>query len=571
VGLCSYLLIGFWFEDNEKAAAGKKAFIVNRIGDFGFLLGMFFLIYGMGKLGTMSLEYDALQGSIAELAKMMVTIPVFGYVRLVEVVGICLFVGAAGKSAQLPLYVWLPDAMAGPTPVSALIHAATMVTAGVYMIARMGFLYSLAPFSSTVVALVGGLTALFAATIGMAQNDIKKVLAYSTVSQLGYMFVAVGVGAYSAGVFHLVTHAFFKACLFMGSGAVILACHHEQDIRRMGGLMKKMPWTGLTFLLATLCIAGLPPFSGFVSKDEILWMAYSTPNTLYPGIHTFIWLLCVIGAFCTAFYMTRLTMLTFFGEYRGGEHSPDFHHEMPYEKVHEVSKVMWVPLVILMFGFCSLGFLGKSQIFSGTNSFHHWLAPVTDTVSASAHAVHAAVETAESVEGHGTVAVNEHAAAEQDATTTLEEHSMVEAATVAGHGVDHEALKALEHKMMALSVVVALAGVLLGFLLYGPRKLRPVMPSSEPSLGFVHRMLLNKYWVDEIYFALIVNPIRVVSESFLWKVFDVRIIDGTVNGVATTARGLSRLGLKLQNGFVNSYAFFMVVGVAVVLGYLVLG
>ncbi len=567
VGLCSYLLIGFWFEDNEKASAGKKAFIVNRIGDFGFLLGMFFLTWGMAQVGGMSLEYDKLQEAILKLKEMAVTLPGFGTFPLLEIVGVCMFIGATGKSAQIPLYIWLPDAMAGPTPVSALIHAATMVTAGVYMVARMGFLYSLAPFASTVVALVGGLTALFAATIGIAQNDIKKVLAYSTVSQLGYMFMGVGVGAYSAGIFHLVTHAFFKACLFLGSGAVIMACHHEQDIRRMGALWtgrwseKKMKWTGLTFILATLCIAGLPPFSGFVSKDEILWMAFSTPNSVYPTVHKFIWGLGVAGAFCTAFYMTRLTVLTFGGEYRGGEHSHDFHHALPHEKVHEVPKVMWVPLVILMVGFVSLGFLGKSRIFSGDNAFHHWLAPVVDAGShekalleGPAGALLPAAGEAAAAEdpGHGAVAVHEPAEAP---------------AKEEGGEAEHK----LEMMLMGLSVAVAALGVLLGYLVYGVRKVRPPMPSEEKSVGPAHKALLNKYWVDEIYQALIVNPIRVASESLLWKIFDVKVVDGTVNGVARTAKEVSAEGLKLQNGIVTSYAFYMVLGVAVVLGYLILG
>lgn len=584
VGLCSYLLIGFWFEDDEKASAGKKAFIVNRIGDFGFLLGIFFLCYGMAKIGTMSLEYSALRESVNKLSEMSVTFPIFGNVGLLEVIGISLFIGATGKSAQIPLYIWLPDAMAGPTPVSALIHAATMVTAGVYMIARMGFLYTLAPFASTLVALIGGITALFAATIGLAQNDIKKVLAYSTVSQLGYMFIGVGVGAYSAGIFHLVTHAFFKACLFMGSGAVILACHHEQDIRRMGGLLKKMKWTGITFVLATLCIAGLPPFSGFVSKDEILWMAYSTPNTLYPTIHKFIWFLGMCGAFCTAFYMTRLTLLTFFGEYRGAEHNHDFHHEMPYDKVHEVRKVMWVPLVILMIGFCTLGFLGKSKIFSGGNKFHHWLAPVTDSAPHSNEHTKAKDE-----KHHEEISVSENQIKKDFDTgttkkagfpdinkedmrskeETLSKKELINHQT--GNTNSQEDEKELEHMLMGFSVLVAFLGVSFAYFLYGKRKLRPPKPSEEKSLKITHRMLLNKYWVDEIYQAIVVNPIRLTSDKFLWKIFDVKLIDGTVNGIAYIARGLSSAGLRLQNGMVNTYAFYMVIGVAVVMGYMIFG
>ncbi|MBI5846331.1 MAG: NADH-quinone oxidoreductase subunit L [Deltaproteobacteria bacterium] len=582
VGLCSYLLIGFWFEDDAKASAGKKAFIVNRIGDFGFLLGMFFLTWGMGQVGAMSLEFDKLSEAILKLKEIFVVIPGLGAVPLLEVAGVCMFVGATGKSAQIPLYIWLPDAMAGPTPVSALIHAATMVTAGVYMIARMGFMYSLAPFASTVVCLVGGMTALFAATIGIAQNDIKKVLAYSTVSQLGYMFIGVGVGAYSAGVFHLVTHAFFKACLFLGSGAVIMACHHEQDIRRMGGLWtgkwadKKMKWTGLTFILATVCIAGLPPFSGFVSKDEILWMAFSTPNPIYANIHKAVWIMGVLGAFCTAFYMTRLTVLTFFGEYRGADHDHDFHHALPYEKVHEVPKVMWVPLVILMIGFVSLGFMGKSKIFVGTNTFHHWLAPVVD---ASAHGEKAALP-APAKEGHEVAAIEEKASEHAEAKPVEAGHEAPaaavghEVAALAPHGeaeAEAHALHKLELSLMGMSVVVAALGVLFAILVYGIKKVRPPMPSKEGSLGLAHRALLNKYWVDEIYRAIIIEPIRKTSESFLWKIFDVKIVDGSVNGVAAVAKEISAEGLKLQNGIVTSYAFYMVLGVACVLGYLIFG
>ena len=312
VGLCSYLLIGFWFEEPEKASAGKKAFIVNRIGDLGFLIGMFVLFSAVGTLSIDGLKSAADQGLVTP--------------ALATAACVLLFVGATGKSAQIPLYVWLPDAMAGPTPVSALIHAATMVTAGVYMVARLSFLYTLSPTASAIVALVGGLTALFAATIGIAQNDIKKVLAYSTVSQLGYMFVGVGVGAYFAGIFHLMTHAFFKACLFLGSGAVIHALSGEQDITKMGGLRKKLPWTYWTFLISTLAIAGIPGFSGFFSKDEILWKALSTASHTGGWVHLAAYIMGLMGAALTAFYMFRLVFLTFHGESRldPGVH---VHHE----------------------------------------------------------------------------------------------------------------------------------------------------------------------------------------------------------------------------------------------------
>ncbi|NTU60156.1 MAG: NADH-quinone oxidoreductase subunit L, partial [Deltaproteobacteria bacterium] len=319
VGLCSYLLIGFWFEDAAKAAAGMKAFIVNRIGDFGFLIGMFLIFQTFGTLDFRTV-----------MAAAPLKLALGG--TLVTAMTLSLFVGATGKSAQIPLYIWLPDAMAGPTPVSALIHAATMVTAGVYMIGRSNVLYSLAPATMATVATVGAVTALFAGTIGVAQNDIKKVLAYSTVSQLGYMFIAMGVGAYVAGIFHLMTHAFFKACLFLGSGSVIHAMHEEQDIRNMGGLRKYIPYTHWTFLIATVAIAGIPPLAGFFSKDEILWKAWS-------GGFKIQWLLGFLGAGITAFYMFRLVFLTFYGKERIDPHVK--------EKVHESPFTMTVPLMVL--------------------------------------------------------------------------------------------------------------------------------------------------------------------------------------------------------------------------------
>ncbi|MGE4232087.1 MAG: NADH-quinone oxidoreductase subunit L [Bacteriovoracia bacterium] len=346
VGLCSYLLIGYWYEDQQKASAGKKAFIVNRVGDFGFLLGIF-LIFNL--FGT--LDFESLKTAVS-------TMPADA--AMITLATSFLFIGAMGKSAQIPLYVWLPDAMAGPTPVSALIHAATMVTAGVYMIARLNFLFSLAPSTMVLISSIGGLTALFAATIAITQRDIKKVLAYSTVSQLGYMFMAVGVGAYVAGVFHLVTHAFFKALLFLGSGSVIHGMHEEQDIMKMGGLSKHMPKTNITFLIGTIAIAGIPPLAGFFSKDEILWNAYSS----HVGAAGFVlWAVGAITALLTAFYMTRLYCLTFLGEER---------FDKKKVAVHESPNVMVVPLMVL--GFLSVvgGFIG----FPGHSWLAHWLAPV---------------------------------------------------------------------------------------------------------------------------------------------------------------------------------------------------
>jgi NADH-quinone oxidoreductase subunit L len=350
VGLCSYLLIGFWFEDPEKASAGKKAFVVNRIGDFGFLLGIFIIatilmsVPGAGEAGILS--FSTLEKYKDLLAPSATAITLL------------LFVGATGKSAQIPLYVWLPDAMAGPTPVSALIHAATMVTAGVYMVARLSFLYDLAPFSREVVATVGAATALFAATMGLAQRDIKKVLAYSTVSQLGYMFLGVGIGANSAGIFHLVTHAFFKACLFLGSGSVIHAMQGEQDIFNMGGLKKWMPITFFTFLISTLAISGIPPFAGFFSKDEILWQAYARGYPL-------LWALGFAAAGITAFYMFRLVALTFFGKPRMDHHTQEHLHESPV--------TMTIPLILLALLALVGGAIGVPHALGGHNLIEHWL------------------------------------------------------------------------------------------------------------------------------------------------------------------------------------------------------
>lgn len=350
VGLCSYLLIGFWYEDNNNANAGKKAFVVNRVGDFGFILGIFLIFTTFG-----TITYR----EVFDKATMM--LPYGG--TLATAITLLLFVGATGKSAQIPLYVWLPDAMAGPTPVSALIHAATMVTAGVYMIARCNVLYSLAPFSLGVVATVGAVTALFAATMGLLQRDIKKVLAYSTISQLGYMFLGVGVAAYSAGVFHLMTHAFFKALLFLGAGSVIHAMGGEQDIMKMGGLRRHIPRTFLTFFIGTLAIAGTPGLAGFFSKDEILWQAFSSPHG-----HPVLWLIGAVAAGMTSFYMFRLTFLTFFGTERMDEHTK--HH------IHESPNSMVIPLMILAILSIVGGYVGVPEALGGSNHFHHFFEPV---------------------------------------------------------------------------------------------------------------------------------------------------------------------------------------------------
>ena len=492
VGLCSYLLIGFWFEDSEKAYAGKKAFVVNRIGDFGFLLGIILIFWN---LGTVNFNEIAHQAPLVLAAGGSVA----------TIICLLLFLGATGKSAQIPLYVWLPDAMAGPTPVSALIHAATMVTAGVYMIVRLNVLYLLAPAAMCVVAIVGAATAIYAASIGLVQNDIKKVLAYSTVSQLGYMFLAVGVGAFSAGIFHLMTHAFFKALLFLGSGSVIHAMSGKQDIREMGGLKKQMPITYWTFLAATLAIAGIPPLAGFFSKDEILWKAFSSPQG-----HWGLWLIGFAAAGMTAFYMFRLVFLTFHGECRADEKTRSHLHESPY--------LMTVPLIVLAVLSVIGGFIGIPEALWGGNHFHHWLAPLLG---------------------------NENGA-------------------VAAVGDTHHFSHTVEYVMIFLSVAVAAAGIFGAYVFYIKKPEKPVQLAERWPL--LHQLVYNKYYVDEIYNVFIIQPIKLVSTYLLWKIFDAGIIDGMVNLTGTTVRGLSRVAARLQNGYAQSYAITFLLGVLLVLG-----
>ena len=494
VGLCSYLLIGFWYEDDAKASAGKKAFIVNRVGDLGFIIGIFILFWATQDIGHPTLTYTDLQGMVEELGHRMVSIPGLGEARLATVVCLCFLVGAMGKSAQIPLYVWLPDAMAGPTPVSALIHAATMVTAGVYMFCRMNFLLSLSETAQMVIAGVGGATALFAATIGLVQNDIKKVLAYSTVSQLGFMFLAVGAGAFAAAMFHLVTHAFFKACLFLGSGSVIHGMHDEQDIRKMGGLREKMPITHATFLLATLAIAGFPLTSGFFSKDEILWTVFNGNGLLYKALYG----IGLTAAFCTAFYMARLTALTFWGKTRADPHTWEHVHESPVS----MTGVLAILAVLSILG----GFLGMPHVFHMGNLFASWLEPVWS------------------------------------------------------HPHEIRASAGLEWSLMGLSVVIGLAGLGAGAGIYLGRPEIPARLSAR--FHRLHRMLLNKYYVDELYEFFIINPIKGIA-TLLWKLFDVRVVDGLVNGAAWAARGASRALSLLQSGNAQTYGLFVLFGVII--------
>ncbi|NWJ42163.1 MAG: NADH-quinone oxidoreductase subunit L [Geothrix sp.] len=521
VGLCSYLLIGFYFDKEYAAIAGKKAFVTNRIGDFGFMIGFFliFMVFG-------SLDYDTLMGSVREISSLK-SITLFGLTHApvwwFNLIGCCLFVGAAGKSAQIPLYVWLPDAMAGPTPVSALIHAATMVTSGLYMITRLNFIYVQAPVALAVVLFVGALTAFVAASMGLAQYDIKKVLAYSTVSQLGFMFMGLGAGAFTAGMFHVFTHAAFKACLFLGSGSVIMACHHEQDMRNMGGLRKYMPWTFLSMGLATLAIAGIFPFSGFFSKDEILWKVfegwYHHGAFDGPALNLVAWILGMLGAFMTAFYMTRLMIMTFYGEYRGAGHDP-YHLTVPSEAHHgaddhghdahghddhahaapaahghgdhghgptEVPWNMWLPVFIFAIFAVILGFLNLphsletlGKVF-GNDHFSKWLEPLLYQVAAPEHGHHAA--------------------------------------------------PFIEYALMFWATLFWAPGaILLAVWIYG------MDPSWSKARAFVTRFpkvfewVNAKYYVDEFYEWAIIEPLKRFSAQ-LWS-FDTWVVDGMVNGAA---------------------------------------
>jgi len=527
VGLCSYLLIGFWYEKKSASDAGKKAFIVNRIGDFGFILGIFLLIWTLADQGVFALKFEAVFSNIQSVPPARLT-----------TITLLLFMGAVGKSAQFPLHVWLPDAMEGPTPVSALIHAATMVTAGVYMVARNSLLFSLAPITGEVVAGIGIFTAFFAATIGLVQNDIKRVLAYSTVSQLGYMFVAVGIGAYAAGIFHLMTHAFFKALLFLGAGSVIHAMAGDQDMRSMGGLYPHMKITAVTFICGAVAIAGIPPFSGFWSKDEILWEAFREG-------HTVIWALGLFTAFLTAFYVFRQVFMVFAGQNRSDAHTRQHLHESP--------AVMTIPLVVLAVLALVGGVVGIPFFKSGS-PLHHYLDPVFA--------------------------------------------SGLQGLTQSGQDVSHAHL-GLELLLMAVSVVVGLLGILLAAALYmEPLKAR--MPSFlNPDvicLQFknAYELLYNKYYVDEIYDTVIVRPLKRFARycysfdlsvidgivngagwftrlaAWISHKFDIYVVDGAVNSLATLVDFSSGFWRRIQTGFLQNYALIFIIGLAVIVGSVLL-
>jgi NADH-quinone oxidoreductase subunit L len=522
VGLCSYLLIGFWYSDINNAAAGKKAFIVNRIGDFAFLIGMFILYLATLEHGAGTLDFGGLRQLVAAHPDT--------FTGIATAAGILLFIGACGKSAQIPLYVWLPDAMAGPTPVSALIHAATMVTAGVYMIARLSFIYTLSPTAMAVVASVGALTAIFAATIGICQRDIKKVLAYSTISQLGYMFVAVGVGAFSAGIFHLMTHAFFKACLFLGAGSVIHAMSGDQDMFNMGGLSKHMKITSGTFLVASLAIAGLPPLAGFFSKDEILWLTFN--SSLSPAwLPKLLWVVGFIAAGVTAFYVFRAVFLTFYGKKRLSPEAEAHIHESPAS--------MTLPLVLLAAGSVFVGFLGVPAVLGGSNLFHHWLSPVVGAVAPVGEAAHSAAE----VVGHEV------------------SHSLAEGTALAGHGAADAShgSHSLEVLLMVLSVLVGLTGIFIARMLYISKTDLPARITAK--LSGLHRLVFNKYYIDELYENLFVKPGYFLSEKVFFRIVDAGIIDGIVNGLGISVRIFGTVIRLVQTGVVRTYALFIVFGI----------
>lgn len=483
VGLCSYLLIGFWFEKHSAANAGKKAFIVNRIGDAGFILGILFIFVYLG-----SFEFQAINEAISGGAITQ---------GIATMIALLLFVGACGKSAQIPLYVWLPDAMEGPTPVSALIHAATMVTAGVYMVSRMNLLFTFSGTAALVVGIVGALTAIYAATMALTQNDIKRVLAYSTISQIGYMFIGCGVGAYAAGMFHLYTHAFFKSLLFLAAGSVIHSLSGEMDMRKMGGLKKHLPLTYPTFLIGAIAIAGVPFLSGFFSKDAILTHAFAEGQY-------FIWILGITGAVLTAFYMFRLIFLTFHGEERLEAHAKKHLHESP--------PVMTIPLIILAFFSVVAGYIGLPVVFGKKlNLFGHFLEPVIE----KGHEAHLSLGT--------------------------------------------------EWSLIFLSIGAALAGILIAYMFYLKR---PMIPHRLVSrFPGAYRLLFNKYYVDELYNAVFVKP-TVKGSEVIYDHFDLKVIDGALNGSAALANLWGRLLSFFQSGLIKDYALIFLLGVILLLGYL---
>jgi NADH-quinone oxidoreductase subunit L len=503
VGLCSYLLIGFWYQKRSAADAGKKAFIVNRVGDVAFILGVI-----LAFVRFRSVDFQAIAANLNELAPEST----FG---TVSVIALLLFVGATGKSAQIPLYVWLPDAMEGPTPVSALIHAATMVTAGVYLIARNSVLFSHAPQVLLIVAIIGAATALWAGLLGLVQNDIKRVLAYSTVSQLGYMFLAMGVGAYAAGIFHLFTHAFFKALLFLGSGAVIHALAGEQDLRNMGGLKRDLPVTYWTFLVGALAIAGVPGLAGFFSKDEILFRVFANG-------HFWLWVVGSVTSLLTAIYMFRLVFLAFHGSRPSSSHmvseaQPDVprSHADHSTHLHDAPRAMAFALIVLAIGSVLAGYLGVPDALGGTDKLGHFLAA-----------------------------------------------AMPEPAELAA---SRAAPETSEIPLMLVATAVSLAGIGVAFYVY---RVRPQTASQlADRIPGLYRFLLNKGYVDELYDEVIVEPTKALAEGVLWRAVDATIIDGAVNGTATIVGETGGALRKVQTGSMRTYALSVLLGVVAIVGY----
>jgi NADH-quinone oxidoreductase subunit L len=500
VGLASYLLIGFYFKKDSAANAGKKAFIVNRVGDFGFLLAMFLIIAHFG-----SLDFATVFSAVADHPEWQ-----GGFMTAIALL---LVVGATGKSAQIPLYVWLPDAMEGPTPVSALIHAATMVTAGIYMVARAHTIFDRSPYALGVVAMIGAATAIFAACIGMVQHDIKRVLAYSTVSQLGYMFLACGVGAYTAGIFHLLTHAFFKALLFLAAGSVIHALSGEQDMRKMGGLRKHIPVTFWTMTMGVFAIAGLPPLAGFFSKDEILFRAFTSPNP----VGKLLWLVGLITAGMTSFYMFRLWFKTFFGAQRFEEHHDTGHGEHPGHGVHESPLVMTLPLMVLAILSIIGGWVGIPAALGGHDEIGKFLEPVFSNGVPAKEAV-----------SHST-----------------------------------------EIGLAGVSVLVALTGLIIAYVLY--YKKPGTAASYAQRFPALYRLVENKFYIDEIYQTVLVAPLLMLSRLVLGTLFDGAVVNGSGYVAGASARGLGSLVRRVQSGNIRSYAGWLALGAAAVIAVMIFG
>ena len=558
VGLCSYLLIGYYIDKEEAAPAAKKAFIANRVGDWGFVLGIMLIFFLTAAKGHASISFfdKPAEGVISALQTIGLMSPEsFALSTLwaggITSVAILLFIGATGKSAQIPLFVWLPDAMAGPTPVSALIHAATMVTAGVYMVVRCSAIFTHAPTAMFIVAIIGAATALFAATIGLAQNDIKKVLAYSTISQLGYMFLACGVGAFIAAIFHVMTHAFFKAQLFLGSGSVIHGMHHEQDMRRMGNLRKYMPITWLTMCAGWLAICGVPIWAGFFSKDEILWKVWSA--NMPGGAAKALWFVGAVTALLTAVYMTRLMVMTFWGQERfGAGHADEGHHQAEHvghssdsHQPHESPLSMTIPLIVLAVLSTVGGLVGVPYALSSLvgghpeNYFEKVLEPAISHVSATGVGERGAPElqllspAPEPVDGKPALA---------PASEPVEAHDV--------HEISQERLLAL------ISVLIALTGIGIGWVMF---QRQPLMQMP--------RLLEHKYYVDEIYDATVINPILVTSREGLWKIFDLGVIDGIIHTIGGGVVRLGRTIRYMQIGFVRGYAAIILAGALIIIGY----